>query len=346
MVCDSANENGVSPRELVCVLDLVISHNSLDQTSRGLIIKALFPASTVPSDIVNKVASSLGHGTQKAKAPTQAALVRWLIMVHPLLENPATLSSIYSVLFNMLGRMDIRSPLSHLIAMITKRTHAKPFRLNILRQLARDVPREPALEKLLRIFERLVPVQSGTMATKAPSIVFAHPDPAWGEQLQAIQQRTGGASEAAGLYPRPFTFSFVTKETENGLEPSFKPLKHQTQIVLDMTSIASLASRLEDLDVSGLNAHNLTNHLLRQCLLLRPENEVATQLDDALNPLLQQQLDAVGTGGVVKKIVLEDILAYTRFAKVSHAILVLECLVFNSLGYVTTGGVVSAEIST
>ena len=322
VICNYAEQHGIPSQELKRLLDLVTSPNGLDQTSRGLILKSLYPASSVPAVAVQKAASSLGYGTRKPQSAIQIALLRWLIMVHPILENHAILSSLYSVFFNMLDRMDIRAPLCYLIAMVTRRVHVKPFRLDILRRLAQSVPREPALENLLRIYEFLGSDHLDRAAAKGPPAVFPYPDSAWGNQLQAIQQRTGAASTSAGLYPRPFSFSFIQKDVTNGPEQTFGPPEQHFRSALDMTSVEGIVSRLEDLDAPSLSARHLNDHLLSQYLFLRPEEEVPSLLDDVLTPLLNGQLDAVAKGEEIRTGVLKDVLAQTRFAKACHSLMI------------------------
>ena len=325
------------------LLNLVTSSNGLDQTSRGLIVKSLYPADTVPSAVVQKAASSLGHGAQKPQSSIQIALLRWLIMVHPILETPATLSSLYSVFFNMLDRMDIRAPLCHLIAMITTSMHAKRFRLDILRQLAQSVPREPGLEKLLRIYERLGSKHLDTAAAKGPPIVFPYPDPPWGNQLQEIQRRTGATSASPQLYPRPFTFTFLQSDVENGPARSSELPEYHSRSALDMTSAEGIVSRLEDLAIPSLSARDLKDQLLSQYLFLRPDKEVASQLEDMLTSLLDHQLDAVAKGEEIRTGALEDVLAHTRFAKACHPP-TIGIVILTPAGYVTANAILSANL--
>ena len=69
-------------------------------------------------------------------------------MVYPALEDPSILSNLYSVIFNMLDMLSLRyeiqhssvklanssssANLCHLLAIITKRKHVKPFRIQYL----------------------------------------------------------------------------------------------------------------------------------------------------------------------------------------------------------------------
>lgn len=53
-------------------------------------------------------------------------------MVHHLLENAAILSQTYGVLFNLLDTAAIRPQLCHLLALITRRKHVRPFRIQAM----------------------------------------------------------------------------------------------------------------------------------------------------------------------------------------------------------------------
>jgi len=53
-------------------------------------------------------------------------------MVYHLLENTAILSQTYGVLFNLLDTAAIRPQLCHLLALITRRKHVRPFRIQAM----------------------------------------------------------------------------------------------------------------------------------------------------------------------------------------------------------------------
>jgi centromere protein I len=72
------------------------------------LIRNFYPAGKVPDTTVIRVVGSLGHGRAKPKYTAQAALLRWLIMVYDVLENPKVLSQLYAILFNLLDTIAIR----------------------------------------------------------------------------------------------------------------------------------------------------------------------------------------------------------------------------------------------
>jgi centromere protein I len=96
-------------------VDVITLPNELDQASVGALIRSLYPAAKVPNIVVIKAVSSLGHGQAKIALPAQAALLKWLIMVHDVLEDPIVLAQLYSVLFNLLDTIAIRFDFPHTI---------------------------------------------------------------------------------------------------------------------------------------------------------------------------------------------------------------------------------------
>jgi centromere protein I len=108
-ICNFAYQNGISTLALVSLVNLITSPDLLDQASRAALIKGLYPAGKVPSDVVCTIVSSLGQGQPKPSPSTQNLLLRWLVLVYEVLEDPATLVKLYNVLFNLLDMISIRS---------------------------------------------------------------------------------------------------------------------------------------------------------------------------------------------------------------------------------------------
>lgn len=107
-VATRAYEEGLTEDLLDELVDIITLPNELDQASVAIIIRNLYPANKISDEVVVKVVGSLGHGKAKAAFPAQAALLKWLVMVYDVLENPRILSQLYSLLFNLLDTIAIR----------------------------------------------------------------------------------------------------------------------------------------------------------------------------------------------------------------------------------------------
>ncbi len=193
IVCSKAYDRGLSTSSLGRLVDLVTLPNALDQASIGKLVRSLYPETKVPDATVINVVCSLGHGRAKPSYSTQAALLKWLIMIHDVLENPKILSQMYSVFFNLVDtvaiRYDlrfhfsahseltfIRSQICHVLSLITRRRHVRPFRIQELMELTRQAGNEPALVGLMRVYKDYYPdVIVGTVTSGRAAVFTVRP---------------------------------------------------------------------------------------------------------------------------------------------------------------------------
>lgn len=101
-------DRGALPQELSRLADLLTVRSQLDQASLGSLIRNLYPVGKIADETVLRVVGALGHGHLKPSLALQGLLLRWLVMVYHLLENPSILSETYAVLFNLLHTAAIR----------------------------------------------------------------------------------------------------------------------------------------------------------------------------------------------------------------------------------------------
>lgn len=141
-------DQGLLPDDLGQLIDLVTIPSFLDQASLGNIARNLYPATTVNDDLIVRVIGCLGHGKLKPSLAIQGALLKWLVMIYHIIDNQAVLSRAYSILFNLLDTAairfaclflssiclanDHRKQLCHLLALITRRRHVRPYRIQSL----------------------------------------------------------------------------------------------------------------------------------------------------------------------------------------------------------------------
>jgi centromere protein I len=107
----------LSNTSLERLIDIITLPNELDQASVNNLIKNLYPAAKVSNSTVTKVVGSLGHGRSKPSYSSQAALLKWLVMVYNVLEDTKFMSQLYAILFNLLDTSAIRCLLSYLLVL-------------------------------------------------------------------------------------------------------------------------------------------------------------------------------------------------------------------------------------
>lgn len=303
--------HGLSRDQLKGLITAITS-NSLDQPSQNALIKCLYPIKPVSPELVYNVVGSLGHGTLKASMPTQQGLLKWLTMIYDALEDVTALIRCYSVLFNLIDTTSLRADLCHLLSKITRKKHVKPFRIQLLKDLSRTVGQDLALQKLMHMYENYAPrsLDTGIISKRSPSS-FAHPNPEWGARLEKIQEEI--ESRLGSVRVR----QDLDGEKISGRETHSTPLtanedkntERLNDAVSDLSQPRNTELRLSDLESQTfLNRANLM-----------PTEKLATEIDDLLTTVFEQQLKRLESGREATNSLyhtLDKTLAFTRNTKV------------------------------
>ncbi|KAH7166126.1 Mis6-domain-containing protein [Dactylonectria macrodidyma] len=278
-------EWGVLSDSLIDLIDLITEPSHLDQASLSAIIRNLYPAEPLSRDVCLKVVSSLGHGKLKPSLALQAALLKWLIMVYPVLESPQVLWQTYPVLFNLLDTAATRQPKPQ----PSSRPSHSP--LNLSRQTGND----PCLIGLLRVFKDYYPEVIVGQAVRGRASPFKHPDPQWRQRLDEIQEahlqqsRDGVSRPQDGFrVHRP-----VTRSQRNRLIPIVHT-SHATEDSVTLEEIENttgFVENLEKIELPNQVVAVLADPLLQKLIMLRPSDEADQRIANWLNSALQEVID-------------------------------------------------------
>ncbi|KAF1961181.1 Mis6-domain-containing protein [Byssothecium circinans] len=321
VVCHHAFERGLDEEALRDVVHIAARKTNLDQTSVTTLIKNLYPALPVPSDVVVTVVAALGQGKGKPTPGTQNSLVKWLAIVHGVLEEPDVLSRLYSVLFGMLDMISIRTPLCHLLSLITRRKHVKPFRIQALLEFSRSLGNEPALQGLLRIYKDYYPdIILGSTSTSRNSFP-PRPDPEWRARLLAIQERSAAASNATVEQHNGFK---VLRKGYKRIKASLIPDVHtfhanESSVTLEgIDNVNDFVDKLDRIEPPGQLISFLTDPLLQKFVELKPSPSTDRRIELWLSTCLEEQYNAVKEGNVDHRYLselLDGLLRHTQYTK-------------------------------
>ncbi|WZH45059.1 Mis6-domain-containing protein [Fusarium acuminatum] len=326
-------EWGLLPETLDHLIDLVTTPNHLDQASQAAIIGNLYPAAPVSRESTLRVISCLGHGALKPSLTLQAALLKWLITVHHTLESPQVLSQVYPVLFNLLDTAATRPNLSHLLALITRRKHVRPFRIQALLNLSRQTGNDPCLIGLLRVFKDYYPEVIVGEAVRGKASSFKHPDPQWRERLDEIQEAHYHKSQGGPSQPRdgfrvhrPIGRSARNKivplvHTSHATEVRYADCwsqlvysQFQDAVTLEeIENATGFVKNLDKLELPNQLIAVLADPLLQKLMLLKPGHESEQRIANWLNAVLQDVHD-----GDADEATFFDMLDILRDYVVSH----------------------------
>ncbi|KAI1437490.1 Mis6-domain-containing protein [Xylaria sp. CBS 124048] len=289
-----AYEQGLLPADLKELIDLVTTPSFLDQASLSAIIRNLYPATSVSGHLIIKVIGCLGHGKLKPSLTIQAALLKWLIMVQHVVENRTCFMQAYPVLFNLLDTAALRTHLCHLLALITRRRHVRPYRIQALLELSRQTGNDPALTGLLRVYKDYYPEIIVGEATRGRASAFNHPDTRWRERLDEIQR--AHAQRRASRAEAPLDAFRVARHRLNGTKNLPIPEVHtshatENSITLEeIESVDGFVKNLEKIELPNQLIAILSDPLLQKLLLLRPQTQAHLRVSRWLNSYAQDMM--------------------------------------------------------
>ncbi|KAK1995855.1 Mis6-domain-containing protein [Colletotrichum falcatum] len=296
-----AYDKGLLPEPLSELIDLLTRPSYLDQASLNALVKNLYPATRLSRDAVLRVVGCLGHGELKPSLALQSNMLKWLIMVYHVIEKPAVLSQAYAVLFNLLDTAAIRPQLCHLLALITRRKHVRPFRIQALLNLSRNTGNDPALTGLLRVYKDYYPEIIVSDALRGRASVFKHPDTEWRERLDQIQRdHSQRAAEAAGQPRNGFSVNHLALKVRGG-KASNLPSVHTSEAtensvtLEEIDSADRLAQTIEKVELPNQLAAVLVDPLLQKFIALKNDHvaskRVVHWIDAALEDVLNGNAD-------------------------------------------------------
>ncbi|KAI1201038.1 Mis6-domain-containing protein [Nemania serpens] len=268
-------DQGLLPADLNELIDLATVPSFLDQASIAAIVRNLYPATSVSADLVIRVIGCLGHGKLKPSLTIQAALLKWLIMIQHVVENRICFLQAYSVLFNLLDTAALRTYACHLLALITRRRHVRPHRIQTLLLLSRQTGNDPALTGLLRVYKDYYPEIIVGDATRGKASAFNHPDSQWRERLDEI--RRSHAQRHISRSEKPLDAFRVARHRLKGPKDPTIPEVHtshatENSITLEeIESVDGFVKNLEKIELPNQLIAILGDPLLQKLLLLRPQ---------------------------------------------------------------------------
>ncbi|KAL6154246.1 Phosphate metabolism transcription protein [Exserohilum turcicum] len=324
VICRYASDEGLDQDALRKVVQLISVKTCLDQTSITTLIRNLYPARRIPRDVIVTVVGALGQGKGKPSPGTQDSLVKWLVTVHEIIEDPHVLSRLYGVLFGMLDMISIRTPLCHLLSLITRRKHVKPFRIQQLLELSRGLGNEPALQGLLRVYKDYYPdIILGSTSTSRKSFA-PRPDDEWRARIAAVHEASTAADLSAAHVHNGFkVLRRGPKDSKNSAIPEVHTY-HATENSITLEGIDSVDDFVEKLDriePPGQLVSLLADPLLQKYVDLKPSRITTARIGIWLAACLEEQFEAYRQGaGDDQHLneILSGLLRYAQYTKTLH----------------------------
>ncbi|KAG0038181.1 hypothetical protein BGZ82_000862 [Podila clonocystis] len=280
----SARGFGLSPDQLIDLLEVILAGKIDDITTRKL-VKILLPRQRVPENCAIRILGSLG---KHLSFSTQAALLRWIILVYDLFDSRSRFQRLYGVVFHYLSYETLRPLLCHILYYMTRREDVKPFRIRKLLDLQVTVGKEPALTGLLHIYKTYFPDLILTPLQLSNRTIFKCPDQPIATLISQIQDkwRTLNASlghdTAFGGSKDPIERIGNKRQKLSHIPDALSVYRKgddDSSIPLSqITSISSLVQHIDTLTLPDQLASILSNRLMQHVLTLQPSNSIVERI--------------------------------------------------------------------
>ncbi|KAM4664329.1 centromere protein I [Discoglossus pictus] len=184
-----AMQHGVPADAIEVLLKAALSGNLADSISTRL-LKCLIPASEVPQDSVINAVSLFCM--EKCSSSIQTLFLRWLITVFDLIPHKDFLSCLYSFFFCFLADDRLCPYLCHLLYLLTKKEHVKPYRVRTLLELQNKKGLQPYLIGLLSVYKIFCPELLSLTLPSRIKTYFKDSHLLWRSELRTITERNAG----------------------------------------------------------------------------------------------------------------------------------------------------------
>ncbi|EGC49792.1 Mis6 domain-containing protein [Histoplasma capsulatum var. duboisii H88] len=334
-IASNAYESGIPTHLLERLITIISKSKHLDQSTITTIVKNLYPSERVRPRTVSMVISCFGPSRNKPSPATQALLLRWLILVYDDMDDQSYLSRLYGVLFNFLDMISLRRSLCHLLSLISRRKHIKPFRIQALMELMKNTGgEERELLGLMKVFKSYYPdiiIGDTYASTGRATNFFKHPDPEWVKQMRHVQERTAAAGMTNPGQNVPQTFQVVRRgEVKRSRIEVVIPVVQTSRVKSDFTSLEEIRSandfvqKLDRIEMPNQVAAALADPLAQRYLVFVRNEGATRRLESWLDSFFEDEVariqareegDDEGNDPEHLEYVLDVLIGFVRFTK-------------------------------
>ncbi|RLV98379.1 hypothetical protein DV515_00010821 [Chloebia gouldiae] len=187
----TALKQGLPPEVFEILLNIVLSGKFADTVNTRL-LKSLIPASVIPEDSVVTAVSWLC--VSKCSGNIQLLFLKWLITVFDFIDRKEQLHALYGFFFSFLQDEKLCPYICHLLYLLTRKEHVKPFRIRRLLELQARMGLQSHLQALLSLYKLFCPEQVTITLPGKMKTYFKNSEGPWKAAITAVRQRNQGPS--------------------------------------------------------------------------------------------------------------------------------------------------------
>ncbi|XP_053811939.1 centromere protein I [Vidua chalybeata] len=187
----TALKQGLPPEGFEILLNIVLSGKFAD-TVNTCLLKSLIPASVIPENSVVTAVSWLC--VSKCSGNMQLLFLKWLITVFDFIDHKEQLHALYGFFFSFLQDEKLCPYICHLLYLLTRKEHVKPFRIRMLLDLQARMGMQSHLQALLSLYKLFCPEQVTITLPGKMKTYFKNSEGPWKAAITAVRQRNKGSS--------------------------------------------------------------------------------------------------------------------------------------------------------
>jgi centromere protein I len=325
-IASDAYENGIPRDALARLLKILTTKNNLDQGTITSLVKNLYPQERIASKNVTQIACCLGPSKNKPSPATQALLLRWLIQSYDLFEDMSHIAKLYAVLYNHLDMISLRKPLCHLLSLITRRRHVKPFRIQVLMELMQNSGGDDKeLISLLRIFKNYYPeiILGDFGGSRRNTLFFKHPDPEWSSHAKVLLDQNSERVQAGQQSKFQIVHRGTVKRSRiEVVVPTLQTsrVSYRQTSLEELRDIGHFVEKIEKIELPNQIISTLGDAMAQKYLHLVQSEAANHRLDEWLRSFLEDKLEMIREDEddepETLSYVLEFVVGYASYTKV------------------------------
>ncbi|ORZ07837.1 Mis6-domain-containing protein [Absidia repens] len=265
-------------------------------TSRAAL---LLPRTSVPEKLILCIYGNLA--CRRCEPHTMQALLKWVVSIYDLIDGKEQINKMYCVLFYYLNIEQLRPQLCHLLFMMTKKVHVKPYRVRFLLDLAEKVEAEPELRTLIKLFQSF---NSEIVMPKkykwSRGTAFYRIDTAFEDDL--IKLRKLWRNDTTPVTPVVSSDLLSQEELdheESTTSQTDKPRKRQRRVAFNQPAVkslnigidtAELLTYVDQESIPKLISEFLSNRMVQHAIICKPNDVVIPRMCDILAQRLMDLL--------------------------------------------------------
>ncbi|CAO3599492.1 unnamed protein product [Absidia cylindrospora] len=282
------------------LLNIIFTQKTTPRIAITHHVALLLPRTTVPAKHILYIYGNLS--CRRCDPLVMQALLKWVLAIYNVIDGKELMNKMYCVLFHYLNMELLRPELCHLLFMMTKKVHVKPYRVRILLDLVEKLEPEAGLRALIKLYQSCDPAIVIPLKYKGSRIVAAYKiDIAFENNLIKLRKlwRNDTTPSDPFISTDPLAPEGPDHDESDMSQTDQPPRKKQRRVLLGQTGVKSLNAVIDPAElltyvdqesIPKLISGFLSNRMMQHIIICKPNDVVIPRMCDILAQRLMDLL--------------------------------------------------------